>query len=67
MTQKEREKLLAKLRSPIHISYISSYILQLPIKETQVIIDDLINEGVVEESCYAKKYYVIKNQYENLS
>jgi hypothetical protein len=36
-------------------------------EETQQEIDKLISEGLVEESKYAKKYYVIKNQYENIS
>ena len=67
MTNQEREKLLAKLRQPIHIVYISQYLLNLPMEETQKEIDKLISEGLVEESKYAKKYYVIKNQYENLS
>jgi hypothetical protein len=67
MTNQEKEKLLAKLRQPIHIGYISQYLLKLPMEETQQEIDKLISEGLVEESKYAKKYYVIKNQYENLS
>jgi hypothetical protein len=67
MTNQEKEKLLAKLRQPIHIGYISQYLLKLPMEETQQEIDKLISEGLVEESKYAKKYYVIKNQYENIS
>ena len=67
MTNQEKEKLLAKLRQPIHISYISQYLLKLPLDETQKEIDKLISDGLVEESKYAKEYYVIKNQYENLS
>ena len=67
MTNQEKEKLLAKLRQPIHIGYISQYLLKLPMEETQQEIDKLISEGLIEESKYAKKYYVIKNQYENLS
>ena len=67
MTNQEKEKLLAKLRQPIHISYISQYLLKLPLEETQKEIDKLISDGLIEESKYAKEYYVIKNQYENLS
>jgi hypothetical protein len=67
MTNQEKEKLLAKLRQPIHIGYISQYLLKLPMEETQQEIDKLISESLIEESKYAKKYYVIKNQYENLS
>ena len=67
MTNQEKEKLLAKLRQPIHISYISQYLLKLPLEETQKEIDKLISDGLIEESKYAKEYYVIKNQYENPS
>jgi hypothetical protein len=67
MTNQEKEKLLAKLRQPIHIGYISQYLLKLPMDETQQEIDKLISEGLIEESKYAKEYYVIKNQYENLN
>ena len=67
MTNQEREKLLAKLRQPIHIGYISQYLLNLPMEETQKEIDNLISDGVIEESKYAKEYYVIKNQNESKS
>jgi hypothetical protein len=60
--EKELEKiLLAKLRQPIHIDYISQYILKLPINKTKEIINKLIEDGVVEESNYAKDYFVIKH------
>lgn len=60
--EKELEKiLLAKLRQPIHIDYISQYILKLPINKTKEIINKLIEDGVVEESGYAKDYFVIKH------
>jgi hypothetical protein len=36
-------------------------------EETQKEINKLISEGVVEESKYAKEYYVIKNQNESKS
>jgi hypothetical protein len=53
---------LGKLRQPIHISYIANYILKEDITKTKVIIDILIEEDVIEESKYAKEYYVIKNK-----
>jgi hypothetical protein len=60
--EKELEKiLLAKLRQPIHIGYISQYIIKLPINKTKEIINKLIEDGVVEESNYAKDYFVIKH------
>jgi hypothetical protein len=60
--EKEAEKILiSKLRQPIHIDYISQYILKLPVNKTREIINKLIEDGVVEESGYAKDYFVIKH------
>jgi hypothetical protein len=53
--------LLSKLRQPIHIDFISRHIVKESIDETRKILDKLITEGVIEESKYAKDYYVIKN------
>lgn len=60
MNQKEYELLLSKLRLPIHVSYISDYILRVSEKETQKILDQLIIEGKIEESKLSKGYFVIK-------
>jgi len=49
-----------KLRQPIHISYISKYILKTTVGETREILKQAIEEGVIEESSYAKDYYVLK-------
>jgi len=54
------EKQLAKLRQPIHISYIADYIFKKSISETKSIIQNLVYQGIIEESKYAKEYYVIK-------
>jgi predicted transcriptional regulator len=54
------EILLSKLESPIHITYISEYITKLPLDITKDRIDELIEEGLVEESKYGKGYYVRK-------
>ena len=54
------KKLLSKLRQPIHIDYISKYILRIPEDETRVVLNKLLEENVIEESNYAKDYYVIK-------
>jgi hypothetical protein len=60
--EKEAEKILiSKLRQPIHIDYISQYILKLPMDKTKEIINKLIEDGVVEESGYDKDYFVIKH------
>lgn len=62
MDEKQQKQLLAKLRQPLHISYISNYILKEDITKTKEIINFLIEQDVVEESKYAKEYYVIKNK-----
>jgi hypothetical protein len=55
-------KLLKKLNQPIHITYISQYIFKKDMDETKKIIEKLINENIIEESEYAKNYYVLKNK-----
>ena len=44
------EILLSKLESPIHISYISDYIFKLPLDISQNKIDELMEQGLIEES-----------------
>ena len=60
MDNKTKKLLNTKLRQPVHISYISKYILKITEKETKEILDELINEGVIEESTLAPDYYVNK-------
>jgi hypothetical protein len=60
MDDKTKKLLNSKLRQPVHISYISKYILKLTEKETKEILDKLIDEGVIEESPLASSYYVNK-------
>jgi len=55
-----KQTLLAKLRRPIHVSYISKHLVKLPMDETMNIINELIDEDLIEESKYGKGYYVIK-------
>ena len=57
-----KEKLLAKLRLPVHITFISNHILKTPMKETEKLIGDMVEEGLIEESKYGKGYYVVKNK-----
>jgi len=60
---KETARLLeGKLRLPIHINYISQYILKLPIEETREVLNKMIEEGKIVESRYASGYYVLKSQ-----
>jgi hypothetical protein len=62
MDEKQQKQLLAKLRQPLHISYIANYILKENMFTTKEIINSLIEQDIVEESKYAKEYYVIKNK-----
>lgn len=62
MDQKTNKELMSKLRQPIHIDYISKYILHKTIKESKEILVNLVNEGILEESKISKDYYVVKNQ-----
>jgi hypothetical protein len=61
MEEKTIKNLLGKLRQPIHIDYISKYILRQSMDETINIINKLVEENIIEESKYAKNYYVVKN------
>jgi hypothetical protein len=57
-----KQTLLAKLRRPIHVSYISKYLVKLPMDETMDIINEMVQENLIEESIYGKGYYVIKQK-----
>jgi hypothetical protein len=61
MEQKIIKNLLGKLRQPIHIDYISKYILNQSMDDTTNLINKLVEENIIEESKYAKNYYVVKN------
>lgn len=56
------ESLLAKLRQPVHISFIADRLLRKELWETKEIIMELVEEGMVEESPLGKEYYVVKKQ-----
>jgi hypothetical protein len=60
MDTKTTKILLSKLRQPVHIDYISKYILRIPEDETRIVLNKFLDENVIEESIYAKDYYVIK-------
>lgn len=57
MEDKQRKALLGKLRQPVHISYIAKYILKTTEPESIEILSTFIDEGVIEESKYAKNYF----------
>ena len=60
MDNKDKKLLNSKLRQPVHISYISKYILKMTEKETKKILDEMIDEDLIEESPMASNYYVNK-------
>ena len=61
MEEKVIKNLLGKLRQPIHIDYISKYILKESIENTMNLMSIYAASDVIEESKYAKDYYVVKN------
>jgi predicted transcriptional regulator len=62
MDTQTTKTLLAKLRQPIHINYIASHILKISEHDTRNTLKMLLDEDVIEESTYAKDYYVIKKK-----
>ena len=62
MDKQQNKELMSKLRQPIHVDYISKYILPKSIEECKEILVGLVNDGILEESKISKDYYVVKNQ-----
>jgi hypothetical protein len=58
MDKRQIKSLMDKLRQPIHISYISKYILKLDEVETKKQLDMLISEGYIKKSNISEGYYV---------
>jgi hypothetical protein len=58
MDKRQIKSLMDKLRQPIHISYISKYILKLDEVNTKQQLDILISEGYIKESNISEGYYV---------
>ena len=58
MDKKQIKSLMDKLRQPIHISYISKYILKESLDETKKQLNVLISEGYIKESTLSGGYYV---------
>ena len=54
--------LSGKLRQPIHIDYISKYILKVNMDKTKEILQKYIDEGIIEESKIANGYYGVKTK-----
>jgi hypothetical protein len=58
MDKRQIKSLMDKLRQPIHISYISKYILKKDMDETKQQLDILISEGYIKESNLSYGFYV---------
>lgn len=58
MDKKQIKTLMDKLRQPIHISYISKYLLKKDMDETKRQLDTLISEGFIKESNLSEGFYV---------
>jgi hypothetical protein len=61
-TKSPEEMMLSKMRQPIHISYIAGNILKKTVEETKEYLDQLIEDGIVEESPLAPGYYGLKKK-----
>jgi hypothetical protein len=58
MDKRQIKSLMDKLRQPIHITYISRYILKKNMDETKQQLDILISEGYIKESSLSEGFYV---------
>ena len=62
MTPNQEKGFINKLRQPIHIDYISKYILKVDMDETKEILQKYIDEGIIEESNISDGYYGVKTK-----
>jgi len=59
---KKTEKLFQKeLKIPCHLNHIADRVFRLSREETKVIISQMLESGLLEESPFSKNYYKIKN------
>jgi hypothetical protein len=58
---KKTQRLFDKeLKIPCHLNHIADRIFKLSKEQTLVIINEMILNGILEESCFVKNYYKIK-------
>ena len=62
VTKEIMKKIEGKLRRPVHINYIARYIIKLDVDKTREILKKLIYMNIIEESGYARDYYVLKSK-----
>jgi hypothetical protein len=60
MDQKTEKLFQKELKIPCHINHIADRVFKTTREEAQRMIDELLSLDVVEESCFAKGYYKIK-------
>jgi hypothetical protein len=53
------DKDLLKLRTPLHVKYISKHLLKTDIQTTQSILSGYLDEGILKVK---NDYYVLKNK-----
>jgi hypothetical protein len=61
LPKNKEKKLLSKLRSPIHISFIAESILECNEYNAKEILKDYIEDGVIEEVKDNKNFYRTKS------
>jgi hypothetical protein len=49
-----------ELKIPCHVNYIADRVFKLSKEETMIIINEMVENGLLEESPFAKNYYKIK-------
>jgi hypothetical protein len=61
MFDKKTQRLIDKeLRIPCHLNHIADRVFKLPRVETQSIIQNMLEYGILVESKFAKNYYLLK-------
>lgn len=59
LSNQQQKSLLAKLRRPVHVSYISKYILKMTTEETMSVLEGLEKDNIIEQYPGTEGYYVI--------
>ena len=57
-----KQTLISKLRRPVHITFIAQHLTKTTVEQTRIYLNELIEQGLVEESQYGKDYYVVKQK-----